>query len=521
MQWIYSYFRLKENNTDLKTEFIAGITTFMTMAYIIFVNPAILANAMGMDKFQAIAAATCLASALTTLIMAFWARYPVALAPGMGLNAFFAFTLCLSMNVPWQTGLGIVFICGILVTLLSLLQTRQMIIEAIPQTLKIAAAVGIGIFIAFIGLKEAGIVVEDSNTLVTLGNLKNPNTILALFGLVLTAGLMARKVKGAILWGILGTGGVGLGFGIIQYTGVFGMPTIHDVFGKLDIKSALKVEYIGALIVMLFFDMFDTIGTLIGLGEKGGFLKDGKLERATPALMSDSFGTMIGAVCGTSTVTSYIESSAGISEGGRTGLASFFTALLFFAALFFGPLAHMLGGGCEIEKRLVTVDKKFEIELNVKRISEDLKGILRITKHFLSPEATVIVAKPSHHWIIQDKTKKYVVETSRPNDAKVPTQLNISVIEYLYPITAPALIIVGFLMLSCIRSIGWDDYTEAIPAFLTIIIMPLTYSISHGLVIGFISYAILKLLSGRGKEVSCLMYILSVLFIVGYCFFIK
>jgi AGZA family xanthine/uracil permease-like MFS transporter len=447
------FFHLKEYNTNVKTEFLAGVTTFMTMAYIIFVNPAILSSPFGakMD-FAGVMAATCIASALATLVMGLCARYPIAMAPGMGLNAFFSFTLCGAMKIPWEIALGIVFISAVLCfTLLSIFKVREMIMDAVPKSLKLATAVGIGLFIAFIGLKEAGIVVQDPNTLVTLGHfsVQDPNNVgqflpnkpmlLALGGLLFTLILVARNVYGALLWGILATGALGLLCGVVQYQGIVSTPQFSGTFGKLDIMGALRWEYAAAIITLIFVDTFDTTGTLIGVGEKAGFLKDGKLERATPALLSDAAGSIIGAVCGTSNTTSYIESAAGVSAGGRTGLCNVFTALLFIAALFFAPLAQMLGGGFKVAE-----------------------GV------------------------------------------------------YLYPVTAPALIIVGFLMMTCISKIAWDDYTEALPAFLTVLMMPLTFSISHGLGIGFISYPLLKLAAGKGKEVSWLVYLLAVAFILYF-----
>lgn len=435
-------FKLKENNTNLRTEFIAGVTTFMTMAYIVFVNPAILSSPYGakMD-FSGVMAATCLASAFATLLMAFIARYPIALAPGMGLNAFFSFNICAQMGVPWQTALGMVFLEGVIFTILTFLRIREMIIDAVPEGIKLATAVGIGLFIAFIGLKDAGIIAGDPNTFVTLGKLNSPPTLLSIFGLFITAILLSRRVRGAILMGIIITGIVGIMTGLIKFQKVFGLPNIEPVFMKLDILGALKLKFLTTILILLFFDMFDTIGTLIGVGEQAGFIKEGKLPRATQALTSDAVGTVAGSMLGTSTVTSYIESASGIAEGGRTGLTGVFTALLFLGALFFSPLAAMFGSGIEIEK-----------------------GV------------------------------------------------------FLYPVTAPALIIVGCLMMSCVSRIDWKDYTEAIPVFLTIIVMPLTFSISHGLAIGFISYPVIKLFAGKGKEVHWLVYLLGIIFILRYIF---
>lgn len=447
------WFRLQENNTNVKTEFLAGVTTFMTMAYIIFVNPAILSSPFGAEMdFAGVMAATCIASAVATLVMGLFARYPIAMAPGMGMNAFFSFVICGAMQVPWPIALGIVFLSGFLCfTLLSFFKVREMIMDAVPNSLKLAAAVGIGLFIAFIGLKEAGIVVADQHTLVKLGSFTVPDAtapgqvilnkpvLLAIGGIVLTLVLVVRKVYGAILWGILATGAAGLAIGVVQYQGMMGNPQFGGTFAKLDIMGALRWEYLAVLLTLIFVDTFDTTGTLIGVGEKANLVKNGKLERATPALLSDAAGSMIGAVCGTSNTTSYIESAAGVSVGGRTGLTNVFTALFFIAALFFTPLAQMLGGGYKVAENV-----------------------------------------------------------------------------YLYPVTAPALVIVGFLMMTCISKIDWDDYTEALPAFLTVIMMPLTFSISHGLGIGFITYPLLKLAAGKGKEVSWLVYVLAIVFIAYF-----
>jgi AGZA family xanthine/uracil permease-like MFS transporter len=423
-------FRLRENGTNVRTETIAGATTFMAMAYIIFVNPGLLSSSAGagMD-FRAVMAATCISSAMATLLMAFLANYPIALAPGMGLNAYFSFVLCGKMGVPWPIALGIVFISGVVFTVLTLARVRELIVTAIPGSLKLATAGGIGLFIAFLGLKDAGIIESDPAAYLTLGDLHRPETLLALFGLAFTAILMAAKVRGGIFWGILGTGVLGLATGIIRFTGVFAAPTIAPTLFKMDPLGALRWEYLTPIFVFLFFDMFDTVGTLIGVGEQAGFMKDGKLPRVNRALL------------GTSTTTSYIESAAGVSAGGRTGFANVITAALFLIALFFSPLAEMFGGGFEIAP-----------------------GI------------------------------------------------------FLHPVTAPALVIVGCLMMKCITRVDWDDYSESIPAFLTLIIMPLTSSIAHGLAIGFISYPLIKACSGKARDVHWLVYLLAALFVLRYIF---
>ncbi len=436
------YFALEKNGTNIKTEFVAGATTFTTMAYIIFVNPAILSSPTGANMdFGAVTAATCIAAAFATLLMGFFANYPIALAPGMGLNAFFSFVVCGKMGIPWETALGIVFASGVIFTLLSASKIRELIVDSIPESLKLASAVGIGLFIAFIGLKSAGFVVSDPNTFVTIGNLGAPPALLSFAGLVILITLYARKIKGSILISILITGILGISFGMIEFTKIFGTADLSKTFFKFNFIEIFHFKYLAPILIFLFFDMFDTIGTLVGVGEQGGFIKNGKLPRANRALVSDSIGTIGGSILGTSTVTSYIESTAGISLGGRTGLTNIFTAIFFLAALFFVPLAEMFGGGYKVSENV-----------------------------------------------------------------------------YLYPVTAPALIVVGSLMMNNIKKIDWNDITEAFPAFLTIIIMPLTFSIAEGLAAGFVFYAFLKLVSGRSHEASWLVYILSVILILRYIF---
>ncbi|MEE9504563.1 MAG: NCS2 family permease, partial [Thermodesulfobacteriota bacterium] len=342
-------FKIKESGSTIRTEIIAGVTTFMTMAYIIFVNPAILSQGAKMD-FNAVMVATCLSAAVATLLMALLANYPIAQAPGMGINALFSFEICASMGVPWPIALGIVFLSGSLFLLLTLVKIREMIFDAIPEGIKYGIATGIGIFIAFIGLKEAGVVVSNPATFVTMGDLSAPPTLLAIAGLLVTAILMARQIKGAILIGIGFTGILGVFMGIVEYKGLVSpIPSIAPTWGKLDILGALKLVYLTPIVTILFLNMFDTIGTLIGVSEQAGIVKGGKFPRAGRALMSDAIGTTFGAICGTSPITSYIESAAGVSEGGRTGLANIVTALLLLLSLFFSPLASMLGGGYLVE----------------------------------------------------------------------------------------------------------------------------------------------------------------------------
>jgi len=431
------FFKLEENKTSFRTEMVGGITTFMTMSYIIFVQPAILSIA-GMDK-GAVMVATCLSAALATLLMGLLAKYPIALAPAMGHNIFFAVIVCGTMGYSWQVALGAVFISGTIFVILSIFRVWGILVASVPDSLKHAIAVGIGLLIALIGLEYGGIVVDAPDVLVGLGDLTSRPVILVLFGVVLTAVLMALRVKGAVLLGILGTAILGIPLGIVKYHGIAAAPpSLLPALFKLDILGAFNTGLITVVFVFFFLDLFDTIGTLIGVSGPAGFLKEGKLPRANKAMLSDAVGTVSGALLGTSTVTSYIESATGIAHGARTGLANVFTSLLFLVALFFSPLAEMIGG------------------------------------------------------------------------------------EYIYngltlrPVVAPPLIIVGYLMMKCVTWIKWEDLTEAIPAFLTIIIMPLTLSITEGIAFGFISYSLLKLVSGKGKQVHWLIYMFSALFILRY-----
>ncbi len=451
-----NFFRFEELGTSYRTETLAGVTTFMTMAYIIVVNPAILSNAFGAKmSFEAVMAATCIASAVATIVMALWAKYPIALAPGMGLNAFFSFEICNMIAAlqaqhqvaegvePWKIALGMVFMSGCLFLLLTFLKVRELIVNSVPTALKHGIACGIGLFIAFIGLEEAGVITSHPVTFVQLGKLAEPATILAIIGLAVTLGLIAMRVRGAILIGLVATGLLGIPFGIVRFEGVISAPPQPTALFQMDLGHAFSFYFITPILMLLFFDMFDTIGTLIGVGQKGGMLVDGKLPRATQALAADSIGTIVGAVAGTSTVTSYIESAAGVAEGGRTGFASLVTAALFLVAMFFSPLVRMFG-------------------------------------------------------------------------ASVPSSLNPEI--FLRPVTAPALITVGFLMMSSIRHIDWDDITEGGPAFLTVLTMPLTFSISHGFAIGFISYPLLKAAAGKAKEVPALVWALMAIFLARYIF---
>ena len=430
-------FKLEENKTTVRIEMVGGATTFMTMSYIIFVQPAVMAIA-GMDK-GAVMFATCVSSAVATLLMGLLAKYPIALAPAMGHNIFFAVIVCGTMGYSWQIALGAVFISGVIFLILSALKVWGSLVAAVPDCLKHSIAVGIGLFIALIGLEYGGLIVDAPDVFIGLGDLTSKPVALVLFGLVLTSVLMVLRVRGAILIGILATAILGIPLGIVKYQGILAAPpSVMPTLFKLDILGALKTGLVTVVFVFFFLDLFDTIGTLIGVSEPAGFLKKGRLPRANQAMFSDAIGTVGGALLGTSTVTSYIESATGIAQGARTGLANVFTSFLFLIALFFSPLAEMIGG----------------------------------------------------EYVFNGQT--------------------------LRPVIAPPLIIVGYLMMKCVTRINWEDLTEAIPAFLTIIFIPLTLSITEGIAFGFISYSLLKLVAGRGKEVHWIIYLFSVLFIVRY-----
>ena len=432
-------FRLKQYGTTVSQEMVGGLTTFMTMAYIIFVQPAVL-SAAGMD-FGAVMVATCVSSAVAIFLMAFLANYPIALAPAMGHNFFFVYTVCLTMGIPWQTALGANFISGALFIVLSFFGLREALVNAIPNSLKQAIAVGIGLFIALIGFQWAGIVTYTPGTIVGLGKLSSPPVLLAVFGLFLITILYTLKIKGAIVLGIIITALVGIPFGIVKYHGIISAPpSVAPTFFKLNIGAALTLSLLPTIFILFFLDLFDTVGTLIGVSEQAGLVKDGKLPRARQALLSDAFGTVTGTLMGTSTVTSYIESSTGVASGARTGLANVTTGLLFLIALLFYPLVRMIGGGYGIDGGS------------------------------------------------------------------------------LYPVTAPALIIVGTLMMSGVTKIDWKDFSEAIPAFLTIVIMPYAFSITEGIAVGFIFYTLLKLVTGRIREVHPILIVFAVLFVLRYIF---
>jgi len=439
MRFLEQRFALSANGTNVRTELLAGLTTFLTMAYIIFVQPAVL-SACGMN-FGAVLVATCLSTAFATLLMALTANYPIAVAPAMGHNFFFAYSVVLGMKVPWPVALGAVAIAGVVFILTAGIGLRERLITAIPASIKHAIAAGIGLLIATIGLQWAGLVVASPGTLVTLGSLHSPPVLLALAALALTAVLMARRVPGALLWGILASTAIGLPLGLVRYQGLASPPpSLAPTFMKLDVAGALAPGMIAVVFVFFFLALFDSVGTLVGVGEQAGLMRDGTLPRAKQALLADAIGTVAGAVLGTSTVTAYIESGAGVAAGGRTGLASVVTAMLFLVSLFLYPLVRMIGGG------------------------------------YTAGGVT------------------------------------------LYPVIAPPLVLVGTMMIGGLRHVEWDDPTEGIPAFLTVIMMPLAVSITEGVAFGLVAYATLKLATGRAREVHPLIYVFALLFIARYAF---
>jgi adenine/guanine/hypoxanthine permease len=424
------YFQFAELGTNWRTELLAGLTTFVTMAYIIFVNPAILSET-GMP-IAAVTAATCLSAAAGSLMMGAFARYPIALAPGMGLNAYFTYAVVKGMGIPWQTALGAVFLSGIIFLILTATGIRQLILEAIPQELYAAVAVGIGLFIAFIGFRNSGIVINNNATAVTLGNLRNPQTALALVGLLLMGSLMARGVRAAILIGIVATTVLGAITGVVRWAPQpYSPASLTGTLFQLDVAAALKVGLLEIVFVFLFVDLFDNIGTLVAVGKRAGlFDSAGRIPRVQRILTCDAAATVVGSLAGTSTVVSYVESAAGVVAGGRSGVPAIVCGLLFLAALFVAPLAGAI-----------------------------------------------------------------------PASA-----------------TAPALIIVGALMLSHAAEIDWQDPAHSIPAFLTFTTIPLTFSIANGLAFGFTSFTLIKLLSGRAREVNWLVWVLTGLFAARFLY---
>jgi Permeases len=424
------YFELERYGTTVRTEIVAGVTTFMTMAYIIFVNPQILADA-GMDQ-GAVFVATCLAAAFASAFMGLFANYPIALAPGMGLNAYFTYGVVKGLGYSWETALGAVFLSGVLFLIVSLTRIREWVIDSIPISLKLAIAAGIGMFLAIIGLKSAGIIQASPATLVTLGDLKSLPVALSIIGFLLMVALDARNVPGAIIIGILAVTAAGIALGVGNFGGIFSLPpSIAPVFLKLDILGALEVGLIAIVFTFFFVDVFDNTGTLLGVAHKAGLVgPDGKLPRLRRALTVDSTAAMVGAALGTSTTTSYIESAAGVNAGGRTGLTAVVVAVLFLAALFISPLA-----------------------------------------------------------------------------GSIPAYA-----------TAPALVYVACMMMAAIKDVDFSDATEYAPAVVTVVAMPLTFSIAHGIAFGFIAYTGIKLLAGRFSDIRPAVAILAVLFVLKFAF---
>jgi AGZA family xanthine/uracil permease-like MFS transporter len=422
------YFRLTENGTDIHTELIAGLTTFLTMVYIVFVNPQILGNA-GMDK-GAVFVATCIAAAVSTLVMAFYANYPIALAPGMGLNAFFAFTVVLGYKYTWQQALAGVFCSGAIFFLISVFRLREYIINAIPKNLKLAISAGVGLFLGIIALEEAKIVVAHPVTLVTLGDLKQLPAVLCLLGFVVIVALNSRHVIGGTLIGILAVTFIGLPLGLAQFSGLMAFPpSLAPTFLQLDFSRVTELTFLIVIFSFLFVDLFDNAGTLIGVAHRAGLLDpQGNLPRMKQALLADSFAAMFGALIGTSTTTSYIESAAGVSAGGRTGLTAAFVALFFLLALFFSPLAGMI---------------------------------------------------PAYA-------------------------------------SAAALLYVACVMTQGLAEIDWRDMTEYAPAVVAAVTMPLTYSIATGIGLGFITYALAKIIAGRLDEAKPAVLVLALVFAIKF-----
>jgi len=427
--FLEKFFSLKENGTDVRTEVMAGVTTFLTMVYILIVNPALLSS-IGIP-FEQVFMATVISAVIGTLIMGLVAKYPIAIAPGMGLNAYFA-SVVGAQGLSYQTVFGTVFIAGLLFLLISVTSLRKMIIDAIPNSLKYGITSGIGLFIAFIGLKNAGIVVPNESTMVTLGDLHQPGTVLALAGLFITLVFMARNIKGAIFIGMIITAIIGYFIGLLNFDGVLSVPPT-PVFFDIDIAGVFTNSLYSIVFAFLLVTIFDTTGTLIGVTEQAGLTKDGKIPRAKKAFLGDAIATTVGSMFGTSPSTAYVESSTGVAAGGRTGLTATVVAILFAASIFFSPL--------------------------------------------------------------------------------------ISAISSVQAITAPVLIIVGCFMMEGLAKVNWKIFDEAFPAFAIILTMPLTSSISTGIAIGFITYPLMKVFSGKGKSVHPLIYIFGLIFLVQLIFF--
>jgi AGZA family xanthine/uracil permease-like MFS transporter len=445
---IERFFQLAANGSTIRQEVVGGATTFLAMSYIIFVQPGLLSKA-GMD-FRAVMYATCLAAAIATLLMGLLANYPVALAPGMGENFFFVYTLCgvapLGFGLSWQQALAAVLLAGLFFVLLTLSGVLTKLVDSIPVSLKTGIAAGIGLFITFIGLEYGNLVVSNPASLVQLGDLRHPVTLVSLLGLLVMIVLLAYRVRGALLLGILATTGLAAAFGLVQYQGVFSTDiNLGPTFWAADFRGlfgAHPVQVATALFVLFYLGLFDTVGTLVGVGQQAKLVRDGKLPRAGRALFSAAAGTTLAGGMGTTTVTCYIESAAGVSDGARTGLANLVTGGLLLAAMFFSPLASMIGGGVQVG---------------------------------LDTAGNPIVRHPT---------------------------------------LAPALIVVGSMMLKVVRELDWEDPTEYLPAFLTIVGIPLTFSIATGIAFGFIAYTVGKVATGRWRECPVLTYVFAALFVV-------
>lgn len=423
-------FKLSENKTNFRTEVLAGVTTFLTMCYIIIVNPIILSET-GMD-YGAVFVATCLAAAIGCFVMGLVANYPIALAPGMGLNAYFTYSVCLGMGIPWQTALAAVFMSGLVFIAISLFKIREAIVNAIPMSLKLAIGGGIGLFLALVALRNAGIIVDNSATLVGLGHMQQPTVLLSLFGFLLIIILHYYRIRGAIIISILVITALATFLGLNEFKGVVGqIPSITPTFLQMNFEGLFTASLVGVIFVFFLVDLFDSTGTLVGVAHRAGLLQDGKLPRLKKALFADSTAIVAGAALGTSSTTPYIESASGVAAGGRTGLTAVVVALLFLTCLFLAPLAQ-----------------------------------------------------------------------SVPSFA-----------------TAPALLFVGVLMIQGITHIDWEDITEAVPAFLTIVFMPFTYSIADGIAMGFISYTLVKLFTGQAKQVPYMVWIIALLWTIKFAVF--
>lgn len=440
MEFIKKYFGFEARGAALRTELGAGLATFLTMSYIIFVQPAVL-GAAGMDK-GAVFTATCLASALACFIMGFYANYPIAQAPLMGENFFFTYAVVLGMGYTWEKALGLVFISGLAFLALTLTKMRERLVDAVPEDLKYAIASGIGLFVAFIGFKEAGLIIASPSTLVKLGPIHSAPVACSLAGLIVMAALFVRGIKGAVLIGILVSGAASWAAGLTGFSGVVSAPpSLAPTLFRLDLAGLMTPDALAVVLIFLFMSLFDTLGTLLGVGVQAGLLKDGKLERVSRALVSDAVATTAGALMGTSTVSSYIESATGVAQGGRTGLTAITVGALFLLSLFFSPLV-----------------------------------------------GSINAAVP-----LADGT-------------------------FIHPVTAPALILVGALMMGAVCRIDWRDMSAAIPAFITLALIPFTFNIADGIAFGFISFVMIKTLSGRYREVPPLLWPISALLAMRYAF---